>query len=95
MRGSWITSFCRINFSENFLRDVKRGVSRRNTTIDCALQQDFLDFLARDLVIERRAHVHAKFIATIQRDHHGKRQKAARVPWQGQGATRFRPTRNE
>ena len=80
MPWTWASFHCYgINFCENFLRDVKRGVSCRNTTIDCALQQHFPDFLTRDLVIERGANMHPKFIATVQRNHHRKGQKAARM----------------
>ena len=61
---------------------MKCRVRRRNSAIDGALQQHFLDFLACHFVIERGADVHAKFIAAIERNHHGKRQKATRVPGQ-------------
>src|SRR5580704_15013124 len=71
-----------INLSKNVLCDVKCSVCRRNSTIDGALQQDFLDFLACHFVIERRADVHAKFIAAVQSNHHGKRHKTTRVPGQ-------------
>src|SRR5277367_5763283 len=54
-------------------------VCRWYAAINRALQQHFLNFLARDFVIQRGAHVHAEFIAAIDSDHHGKREQAAGV----------------
>src|SRR5580692_6655879 len=58
---------------------MKCRVRCRNAAIDGALQQHFLNFLARDFIIQGGAHVHAKFVAAIERDHHGKSEQAARV----------------
>src|SRR5271156_1690712 len=68
-----------INLREDFLRQMKRFVRRRHATINCAVQQHFLNFFARHFIIQCGAHVHTKFFAAIERDQHRKRQQAARM----------------
>src|SRR5580658_4338898 len=68
-----------INLRKNFLRQMKRLVRRRHAAINGAVQQHFLNFFARHLIIQCSAHVHTKFFAAIERDQHRKRQQAARM----------------
>src|ERR1700735_286735 len=55
----------RVHLCKNFLRDMKRGIRRRHSAIDCSLKQDFLNFLARHIIVRRRANVHPKLIVAI------------------------------
>src|ERR1700683_4425991 len=81
-----------IHFCKDFLREMERRVRRRHAAINRALQQHFLNFIARDLVVQRGAHVHAKFVAAIERYHHGKRQQAARVAREARARPDFAPS---
>lgn len=78
--------FFSIHFLKKFSRDVKRGVRRGYPAINGGLQQHFLDLVASHAVVESRFYVHAKFVATIQSDHHGECQQAASMA--GQAGTR-------
>lgn len=48
-----------IDFSEYFMRNVKRGVGCWDAAINCRLHEYFLDFIAGDAVVERAAQVQA------------------------------------
>src|SRR5208283_4871073 len=66
-----------IHLLKDFSRHVKRGVRRGHTAIDGGLQQYFLDLIPGNAVVEGGFHMHAKFLSTIQRDHHRQGQQAA------------------
>src|SRR5580700_9517795 len=71
---------------------MESRVGCRNSAIDGRLQQDLFDLLARDTVIEGSFNVHAKFIAPVQGDHHGKRQQAPSVARQAGTGPDFSPS---
>ena len=80
------------HLGENFVSGhVEGGIRGRHSAVDRGLQQHFFDFVAGDAVIDRRAHVHAKFIVAIERDHHRESDQAARLSRQGRAASRFLP----
>src|SRR4249919_650860 len=58
---------------------MESGVGGRNTGINRALQEHFLDLVARYAIVERGAHVQLELVAAVQRDHQAERQEAAGV----------------
>src|SRR5258706_7134455 len=68
-----------VHFSEHVLRHVKCGVGRGHTAIDRALQDHFLDLVARHAIVEGGTNVHPEFVAAVDRDHERQRDQAARV----------------
>jgi len=60
----WQAVSC-VALGNDFRRDVKRGIRRRQTAVDRALQQNFLNLFARYANVQCRSQMHAQLLGTI------------------------------
>jgi hypothetical protein len=70
---------------------MKRRIRRRHSTINRALQQNFLNLLARHPIVQRRPHMQPKLFTPIQRHHQRHRNHAPRRPIQPRSRPNLSP----
>jgi len=76
---------------QNFRGDFEGVIGGRDAAIDGGVEQNFLNFLARDAIIERGAEMQAEFVFAIESNGHGERDKTACVARESRAGPDFSP----
>lgn|SRR5579871_62323 len=80
-----------MRFGEEFGGDFEGVIRGGDAAVNGRVEENFLDFFARDAVVQSGTKMKAKFVLAIEGDGHGKSKKAARVAREAGARPNFAP----